>query len=113
MQAKDKFKLQQRINKLNNELCILMCKQANLNKAAYVKEVETPLEDLYKELGLMFVDGIKKTLQEARNFHRQIIINRADFLQDEKNRIDLEVKEIEEELNYLNKQMDEGESKSC
>ncbi|MDR0392286.1 MAG: DUF2326 domain-containing protein [Planctomycetaceae bacterium] len=59
-------------------------------EAQYAKSVqnETPpteniLEELYNEVGVIFTEGIKKTLQEAREFHQKIIVNRRNFLENE------------------------------
>ena len=48
---------------------------------------EIQLESVYKEAGLVFSDSIKKTLDDAKNFHRQLIENRRSFLEAEVNRI--------------------------
>ncbi len=48
---------------------------------------EIQLESVYKEAGLVFSDSIKKTLDDAKNFHRQLIENRRSFLESEVNRI--------------------------
>lgn len=45
------------------------------------------LERLYKESGLLFPDAVKRTMEEARTFHQEIISNRRDFLSSEIKRI--------------------------
>ena len=45
------------------------------------------LERLYQESGLVFSESTKRTLDQARVFHRQIIANRRDFLEAEITRI--------------------------
>lgn len=41
---------------------------------------KTKLEKIYKEVGLVFPDNIKKTLEESDLFHEKIISNRKSFL---------------------------------
>lgn len=48
---------------------------------------KTKLEQVYEEANLVFPDSIKKTLEEANNFHEKIISNRASFLDAEITRI--------------------------
>jgi len=64
----------------------------------------TSLERLYEESGLIFPDAVKKTLNDARNFHRQIVSNRSAFLKTEIKRIrdaiatqEVEIKNITEQ----------------
>lgn len=44
---------------------------------------ENILEELYHEVGVVFPEGMKRTLDEAREFHRKIISNRRAFLETE------------------------------
>lgn len=41
---------------------------------------KTKLEKIYKEIGLIFPDNVKKTLEEANLFHEKIVSNRKSFL---------------------------------
>lgn len=45
------------------------------------------LERLYEEAGLIFPDTVKRTLEEAKAFHHDIISNRREFLESEVARI--------------------------
>jgi uncharacterized protein YydD (DUF2326 family) len=44
---------------------------------------EVRLEAMYIEAGVVFADKVTKTLDDARNFHRQIVENRRHFLTSE------------------------------
>lgn len=48
---------------------------------------KTELESLYKESGLVFPDAVRKTLSEAKKFHKLIVLNRKDFLSTEMDRL--------------------------
>lgn len=63
--------------------------------------VETSLERLYEESGLVFPDAVKRTLDEARAFHREIVTNRSEFLETEIKRIRLAISEREEKIKEL------------
>lgn len=62
------------------------------------------LEEIYKETGLVFSDNIKRTLQEAKTFHEQVIRNRASFLEAEITRIKNEMSKREELIRNLTEQ---------
>ena len=49
------------------------------DKAAPMKDVET----IYKEVGVVFPDQLKKRLEDVVNFHDQVTTNRKDFIKDE------------------------------
>lgn len=49
----------------------------------------------------MFPDAVKRTLDEARNFHRQIVSNRRDFLEAEINRIQQAMIERDNQIKEL------------
>ena len=61
----------------------------------------TSIELLYEESGLVFPDAVKKTLDEARDFHRQIVSNRSDFLETEIKRIREAIDAREDEIKKL------------
>jgi uncharacterized protein YydD (DUF2326 family) len=63
--------------------------------------VVTSLERLYEESGLVFPDAVKRTLDEARAFHRAIVTNRRDFLEAEIKRIRLAISEREVQIKEL------------
>ena len=43
----------------------------------------TSLEQLYEESGLVFPDAVKRSLDQARTFHNEIVSNRREFLEAE------------------------------
>lgn len=59
------------------------------------------IEQLYEEIGLHFPDAVKKTLDEARVFHHQIIANRRDFLELELSRLKEKLAGREQEIKSL------------
>lgn len=61
----------------------------------------TSLERLYEESGLIFPDAVRRTLDEARDFHRQIVSNRSDFLETEIKRIRKVINERETKIKNL------------
>lgn len=61
----------------------------------------TSLERLYEESGVVFPDAVKRTLDEAREFHRQIVSNRSEFLESEIGRIRKTIKEREARIKDL------------
>lgn len=62
---------------------------------------EVTLEQLYRETGIVFSNSIKKTLEEAREFHKTIIHNRAAFLHREIDRIKDRINAREIEIKKL------------
>ncbi|WP_214041269.1 ABC-three component system protein [Methanoculleus sp.] len=73
-----------------------------------IKEEKPParmsLERLYEEFGLIFPDAVKRTLNEARTFHHQIISNRHDFLEVEIVRFQKDIDEREARIKELTNQ---------
>jgi len=73
-----------------------------------IKEEKPParmsLERLYEESGLIFPDAVKRTLNEARTFHHQIISNRHDFLEVEIVRFQKGINEREARIKELTNQ---------
>ncbi len=61
------------------------------------------LEKLYEESGFVFNDFIKKSLDEARAFHSQIVTNRRLFLESEIKAIKKSIKERDSEIASLTK----------
>lgn len=59
---------------------------------------EARLEELYREAGVAFPDEIKKTLDEARTFHRQIVENRQHFIASEIDRLKMRLNDANLEL---------------
>lgn len=62
---------------------------------------EARLEELYREAGVAFPDAIKKTLDDARTFHRQIVENRQHFIASEIDRLRMKLHEADLELTRL------------
>ena len=52
----------------------------------------TSLEQLYEESGLVFPDAVKRSLDQARTFHNEIVSNRREFLE-------AEVKHLQQVIN--------------
>jgi len=73
-----------------------------------IKEEKPParvsLERLYEESGLVFPDAVKRTLNEARTFHHQIISNRHEFLETEIIRFQKGIDEREARIKELTNQ---------
>ena len=73
-----------------------------------IKEEKPPmgmsLERLYEECGLVFPDAIKRSLNEARTFHHQIISNRCDFLETEIRRTQQAIDERNAQIRELTNQ---------
>jgi uncharacterized protein YydD (DUF2326 family) len=59
------------------------------------------LEQLYKESGLLFPDAVKRSLDEARAFHHQIVANRREFLEVEIKRLGHVIDNREGEIRAL------------
>jgi uncharacterized protein YydD (DUF2326 family) len=70
-----------------------------------IKSEKTPeitaVEKLYEEFGIHFADRLKKTLDEAKNFHSTIIKNRKHFLETEISEIKNEIFFNEKEVGKL------------
>jgi len=66
---------------------------------------ETPpeqnsVEKLYAEAGILFAKSVKKTLNEAKEFHASVVENRKKFLQTEIAEIKHQITRIENNINY-------------
>jgi uncharacterized protein YydD (DUF2326 family) len=62
------------------------------------------IERLYEESGLVFPDTVKRSLNEVRVFHHQILANRRKFLQNEMKRIQKVINEREAQIRNLDEQ---------
>ena len=73
------------IQSLINQNITCKRRETQYNRAiqSEIPPPENMLEDLYREVGVVFPEGMKRTLEEARNFHQQILSNRRAFLQGE------------------------------
>jgi len=102
--------LQARADQLTRELHELANRNiTDRRKLSRYKEAianETPppdsqVERLYEEVGLVFPDTLKKTLAEAKEFHKQIIENRKAFLESEVNRLERQLADRDEHIRKL------------
>lgn len=59
---------------------------------------EGRLEELYREAGVSFPDAIKRTLDDARVFHRQIVENRQHFIASEMDRLRIRLSDADIEM---------------
>lgn len=59
------------------------------------------LEDIYKQSGLLFPDTVKRSLNDAKTFHSQIIKNRKEFLEIEVTRLKRAITDRENEIKSL------------
>ncbi len=70
---------------LTNKALLLRRKQERYEKT--VAEEKTPdtssVEKLFSEVGIYFADNIKRSLEEAKGFHKAIVQNRKHFLETE------------------------------
>ena len=64
----------------------------------------TSLDQLYEESGLVFPDAVKRSLDQARSFHDQIVSNRRKFLEAEVTRLQQIIKERDSKIKGLTEQ---------
>lgn len=62
---------------------------------------DVSLERLYKETGLVFPEAVRRTLEEAKNFHRRIVENRKQFLETEIKRLERQILQREKKIRAL------------
>lgn len=91
------------IHSLSNQLLIVRRKRERYEESVKTEKVtdHRSVESLYKEAGLLFPDTVKKTLVEAKEFHKSIILNRKNFLHAELTQINNQVDSIENEIKTL------------
>ena len=105
---KDTDKMKSEIDELVSESVILEKKLKKYNEIVKPEDNQDNLDVLkiYDECNFVFDDKIKATLKDAEKFHRNIIKNRKDFLEDEitsiKNRLDEIDEKISEYKEILN-----------
>ena len=85
-----------RIQRIKNSL---QKKEKNLLASDIIDIDANEIESLYKEAKFFFDEKIKKRLEDAQNFHNTLICNR-------KNRIEVEIKELEMEEENLSKKVE-------
>lgn len=70
-----------------------------------VEEEEPPpdlsLERMYEDAGVVFSESVRRTLEDARTFHREVVSNRRRFLADAIDRLGREVADRGERIRQL------------
>ncbi len=106
-------RLQQELNELTKETLALSNQIASRKRRLTIfqtavqeeKDVSREeIEGIYKEAGLLFPAGIRKTLDDVLSFHKQIVMNRKSFLADEIERLDAEIQHLTQERDKKSKQ---------
>ena len=93
--------LTQKIQKLNNRNLSLKRKLNRYEESVSNESQadEKSVESLYEELGVVLVDSVKKSLDEAKVFHKKIVSNRESFLS-------AEITEINQKISENNSNID-------
>jgi uncharacterized protein YydD (DUF2326 family) len=91
------------IQKLNNRNLFLKRKLLRYEESVASEKApdESSVESLYEEMGVQLPDSIKKSLTEAKDFHRSIVLNRKNFLSAEITEINQEITVNTEEVDSL------------
>lgn len=91
------------IQKLNNRNLFLKRKLSRYEESVASEKApdESSVESLYEEMGVQLPDSIKKSLTEAKDFHRSIVLNRKNFLSAEITEINQEITCNAEEVDNL------------
>lgn len=91
------------IQKLNNRNLFLKRKLSRYEESVASEKApdESSVESLYEEMGVQLPDSIKKSLAEAKDFHRSIVLNRRNFLSAEITEINQEITVNTEEVDSL------------
>ncbi|OGV49204.1 MAG: hypothetical protein A2017_05955 [Lentisphaerae bacterium GWF2_44_16] len=79
-------------------------------RLSLVEEIDASpetLKSIYLEAGFHFPENITKKLEDVSSFHKQIVINRKDFLKSEIERLDKTIKERNLNKNKLSKERSE------
>lgn len=56
-------------------------------RAEFTDEDEVKVEGLFKQVGIAFPDGLRRTLEQTRDFHASVISNRRQYLESEVRRL--------------------------
>jgi uncharacterized protein YydD (DUF2326 family) len=94
------------IQSLNNKTLVLNRKLSRYEdsiKSESEPEIANVLS-LYEDAGVHFGDGVKKSLQEAKRFHQEIVTNRKDFLSAEIAEIKAKISESQSKIERLSEQ---------
>jgi len=62
---------------------------------------DVSLEKLYEETGLVFPEAVRRTLDEAKDFHWRIVENRKEFLETEIKRLEDRIRQRKEKIREL------------
>ncbi|MGB9937295.1 MAG: DUF2326 domain-containing protein [Methanobacterium sp.] len=94
---KDANVLSKEIHELSNQIISLNQKLDRYIESVSSENVPESLtvEELYMEAGMVFPDHVKKTLEDAKIFHKDIIKNRKEFLQTEIAEIKNHISDVE------------------
>ncbi len=65
---------------------------------------DTEIESLYEETGLVFSDSVRRTLADAKEFHRKIVENRKSFLETEISRLKDQIQQRDQRIEALTEQ---------
>lgn len=92
------------IHELTNEL-ITQERLINRYEASIeTEEIDLSIEDIkrvYEEAGVLFGDRINKTLDEVMGFHKEILVNRKNYLSEELLRLKRQVCEIQNKIQTM------------
>lgn len=99
---------------LSKEIKELIEKTIFLNKKIEIyeesiKEEEIDdlnVEEIYNETNFYFPKNVKKTMKEAKEFHKNIIFNRTNFLK-------TEIQSIKNELTFINQEIENKSNKKA
>ncbi len=69
--------------------------------AAEKPPIDTAIAKIYAETGVVFPASVRRTLEEAKEFHFKIVENRRQFLETEINRIARRISQRDEEIKAL------------
>lgn len=109
-------KIETEANELTNKIHELI--NLNINdkrllehyEASLINEIDARPDSIikiYKEAGLIFPDLVTKKLNDVLSFHKQVVINRKDFLNLEIERIKNDIEKREQEKKYLSEKRSE------
>lgn len=73
----------------------------NESVAAEKPPLDSAIEKLYKETGVVFPDSVHRTLEEAKEFHSKIVENRRAFLETEIKRLERRIDRRNDEIKAL------------
>lgn len=97
--------IEKEVNQITKEIKLLVNENVTLNRkldnyAESIKTEKNPKEDalnkLYSEMGSVFKPSAKKTLNEVKEFHKNLIENRKEFLKVEISELKNTIKHNEE-----------------